>query len=235
MRRAAEEDFGLDHEPGLWGHALSDLVHAGIGVDRISERVAEVSVEPVLTAHPTEAKRATVLEQHRELYLLLVKLENKMWTPGERLRIREDVLDVLERLWRTGEILVQKPDLRAELLNILHYLRNVFPEALPQLDDRLMAAWDHVGLDRSLLLDPSRFPLLRMGSWVGGDRDGHPLVTADVTRMALSEMRLSALRLLHGKLVRLGSRLSLSRRLQDAPPELLARVETLATTLGPEI
>jgi phosphoenolpyruvate carboxylase len=234
MRRAAEEDFGLAHEPGLWGQALSDLVHAGIGVDRIAERVAEVSVEPVLTAHPTEAKRATVLEQHRELYLLLVKLENKMWTPGERSRIREDVLDVLERLWRTGEILVQKPDLRAELLNILHYLRNVFPEALPQLDDRLLAAWDHAGLEDGLLSDPSRFPLLRIGSWVGGDRDGHPLVTADITRMALSEMRLSALRLLHGKLVRLGSRLSLSRRLQSAPQDLLSRVESLGAALGPE-
>lgn len=235
MRRAAEEDFGLAREPGLWGQAFSDLVHAGIGVDRIAERVAEVSVEPVLTAHPTEAKRATVLEQHRELYLLLVKLENKMWTPGERARIREDVLDVLERLWRTGEILVQKPDLRAEFLNVLHYLRNVFPEALPQLDDRLKAAWNQAGLDDGLLDDPAKFPLLRLGSWVGGDRDGHPLVTADTTRMALSEMRLSALRLLHGKLVRLGSRLSLSCRLQNAPAELLARIRLLATALGSEL
>ncbi|HXP89372.1 MAG TPA: phosphoenolpyruvate carboxylase [Fibrobacteria bacterium] len=235
MRRAAEEDFGLAHERGLWGQALSDLVQSGIGVDRIAERVAEISIEPVLTAHPTEAKRATVLEQHRELYLLLVKMENKMWTPVERSRIREDVLDVLERLWRTGEILLQKPDLRAELQNVLHYLRQVFPEALPQLDDRLRAAWDHAGLDGSLLADPSRFPHLRMGSWVGGDRDGHPLVTADITRLALTELRLSALRILREKLVRLGSRLSLSRLLQSAPKELLDRVKALADALGPQL
>jgi phosphoenolpyruvate carboxylase len=84
MRRAEEEDHGLAHEPGLWGQALSELVRTGVDSERIVERISELSIEPVLTAHPTEAKRATVLEQHRELYLLLVKLENKMWTPTER-------------------------------------------------------------------------------------------------------------------------------------------------------
>ena len=232
VRRAAEEDHGLAHEPGLWGQALSELVKAGIETDKICTRMSELSIEPVLTAHPTEAKRATVLEQHRELYLLLVKLENRMWTPSERARIRQDVLEVLERLWRTGEIFVQKPDVRAELMNILHYLRNVFPDALPQLDDRLRAAWEAAGFDPSRLSDPKAFPMLRIGSWVGGDRDGHPLVTADTTRMALSELRLSALQLLRQKLIQLGSRLSLSNRLQSAPPELVARVSEIATLLG---
>jgi len=232
MRRAEEEDHGLAHEPGLWGQALSDLVRTGVDSERIVERISELSIEPVLTAHPTEAKRATVLEQHRELYLLLVKLENKMWTPTERLRIRQDVLDVLERLWRTGEILVQKPDVRAELMNILHYLRHVFPEALPQLDDRLRAAWEAAGLDTRLLTDPKRFPTLRIGSWVGGDRDGHPLVTAETTTMALSELRISALQLVRQKLINLASRLSLSRRLQGAPADLLAKVQEMAAIVG---
>jgi len=172
VRRAGEEDHGLAHEPGLWGQALSELSRSGIETDKIADRLSELSIEPVLTAHPTEAKRATVLEQHRELYLLLVKLENKMWTPAERSRIRQDVLDVLERLWRTGEILVQKPDVRAELMNILHYLRSVFPDALPQLDDRLRAAWEAAGFDSRRLSDPKMFPMLRIGSWVGGDRGG---------------------------------------------------------------
>jgi len=232
MRRAAEEDNGLAHEPGLWGQALTDLVRTGAETDRIAERLSELSIEPVLTAHPTEAKRATVLEQHRELYLLLVKLENKMWTPTERAKIRQDVLDVLERLWRTGEILVQKPDVRAELLNILHYLKHVFPEALPQLDDRLRTAWESAGLDPRRLADPKQYPVLRIGSWVGGDRDGHPLVTAETTTMALRELRIAALQLVRQKLVQLGSRLSLSIRLQSAPAELLAKVKELAALLG---
>lgn len=232
VRRAGEEDHGLAHEPGLWGQALSELSRSGIETDKIADRLSELSIEPVLTAHPTEAKRATVLEQHRELYLLLVKLENKMWTPAERSRIRQDVLDVLERLWRTGEILVQKPDVRAELMNILHYLRSVFPDALPQLDDRLRAAWEAAGFDSRRLSDPKMFPMLRIGSWVGGDRDGHPLVDADTTRMALSELRLAALQLVRQKLIQLGSRLSLSKRLQGAPQELQDRVSELGALLG---
>lgn len=232
VRRAAEEDFGLAHEAGLWGKALQDLVQAGISKERICHRLSELVVEPVLTAHPTEAKRATVLEQHRELYLLLVKRENQMWTPAERDKIRQDVLDVLERLWRTGEILVTKPDIQAELANILHYLRTVFPEALPQLDERLKAAWKAAGLPASDLTDPSCFPKLRMGSWVGGDRDGHPFVTANVTRTALDQMRAAALSLLRTRMVRLGSRLSLSRRLQDAPDDLVAATEALVARMG---
>jgi len=233
LRRAGEEDFGLAHETGLWGQALRNLVQAGFDAKKIGDRVAETVIEPVLTAHPTEAKRATVLEQHRELYLLLVKRENRMWTPAERDRIRQDVLDVLERLWRTGEILVTKPDIRAELANVLHYLKTVFPEALPQLDDRLKSAWKEAGLPLDELRDPSRYPKLRLGSWVGGDRDGHPFVTSEVTRTALDQMRSSAIGLVRQRLQRLGSRVSLSRRLQPVPEELLEAIETTTTLVGP--
>ncbi len=232
LRRACEEDFGLAYESGLWGQALRNLVQAGFDADHIADRVAETVVEPVLTAHPTEAKRATVLEQHRELYLLLVKRENRMWTPAERTRIRQDVLDVLERLWRTGEILVTKPDIRAELANVMHYLKTVFPDALPQLDDRLRAAWNEAGLPADRLKDPTRYPKLRLGSWVGGDRDGHPFVTSEVTRMALDQMRSSAIDLVRQRLQRLGSRVSLSRRLQPIPPELSQAIETTSSLVG---
>lgn len=67
-------------------------------------------IEPVLTAHPTEAKRYMVLEQHRSLYLLLVQLENQMWTPQEQRAIRDSIKIALDRLWRTGEVYLEKPD-----------------------------------------------------------------------------------------------------------------------------
>lgn len=232
LRRAEEEDHGLAHEAGLWGHALQALVQSGVSVERIAQRLSELVVEPVLTAHPTEAKRATVLEQHRELYLLLVKRENRMWTPTERDGIRQEVLDVLERLWRTGEILVTKPDLGAELANILHYLRTAFPDALPLLDERLRAAWKQAGLPENALSDPRMFPKLRIGSWVGGDRDGHPFVTASVTRGALASMRAAALQLLHERLARLGSRVSLSRRLQNVPTALTEAIDACVQEVG---
>ena len=114
-RRADEEEHGLGREPGCWGLVLSGLVRDGVPAEAIAERVAELVVEPVLTAHPTEAKRQTVLELHRELYLLLVKRENSIWTPSERDGIRAQVLDVLERLWRTGEIYLEKPGVTDEL------------------------------------------------------------------------------------------------------------------------
>ena len=103
--------------------------------------LSRITVEPVLTAHPTEAKRATVLEQHRELYLLRVKRENQMFTRIEQQNIRDDIKLAIDRLWRAGEIYVQKPDVPSELRNVMHYLPNVFPDALAVLDCRLLAAW----------------------------------------------------------------------------------------------
>ena len=84
-------------------------------------------VDLVLTAHPTEAQRTIVLEHHRNLYLLLVKRENRMWTPYEQRAIREEIKTLLSLLWRTGEIFLHKPDVAAERRNIMHYLYTVFP------------------------------------------------------------------------------------------------------------
>jgi phosphoenolpyruvate carboxylase len=155
----------------------------------IAALLPSIRVEAVLTAHPTEAKRATALGCHRELYLLLVRSENQMWTPLERRQIREEIKGVLERLWRAGEILIQKPDVTAELRNVVHYLREVFPNALPVLDARLRAAWEESGFDAAEVDAPERLPRLAFGDWVGGDRDGHPFVTAEVTAGTLRELR----------------------------------------------
>ena len=121
-------------------------------------------MEPVLTAHPTEAKRPTVLDHHREFYLLLLRRENQMWTPSEQERIRQEIITILERLWRTGEIYLEKPGLEQELDNILHYLRNVFPNVLPTLDQRLHEAWREVGCAPALLDAPNHFPRLSFGN-----------------------------------------------------------------------
>ena len=161
---------------GLWAERLQKLLAAGLSAEEIAQILPQVRVEPVLTAHPTEAKRATVLEHHRELYLLLVKRENQMWTTREQAEIRQEIKLVLERLWRTGEIFVEKPDVQSELRNVMHYLINVFPEVIDLVDKRLLQAWDYLNLDPALLRKASQFPKLSFGNWVGGDRDGHPFV-----------------------------------------------------------
>ncbi len=186
----------------------------------------------MLTAHPTEAKRATALGCHRELYLLLVRCENQMWTPLERRLLRDEIKAVLERLWRAGEILIRKPDITAELRNVIHYLREVFPDALPVLDARLRAAWAETGFDPALLQDPGQLPRLAFGNWVGGDRDGHSLVTAEVTARTLQTLRANALEFLHGRLSTLAARLSLAALLQEPPATLLERVAAVAAQLG---
>lgn len=231
-QRAIEATEGLAGITGGWGRTLEQLKQRGMSGAEIAAVLPSIRVEAVLTAHPTEAKRATALGCHRELYLLLVRSENQMWTPLERRLIREEIKGVLERLWRAGEILIQKPDVTAELRNVVHYLREVFPLALPALDARLRAAWDESGFDAAELDAPGRLPRLAFGSWVGGDRDGHPLVTAETTAMALRELRSQALALLHQRLTNVAARLSLSELLQEPPGELLEYVARLSRQLG---
>ena len=137
-RRALEAEAGLSNLTGLWGRTLLRFREQEIPETTICSLLPEVSVVAVLTAHPTEAKRKTVLEQHRQLYLLLVQRENQMWTPLEQLDIRNKIKVVMERLWRTGEILYEKPDISDERRNVIHYLYNIFSEVLPMLDRRLL-------------------------------------------------------------------------------------------------
>ncbi len=221
MRRASETANGLASEPGLWGQQIKQLLEAGHGVESICAWLPWLRVEPVLTAHPTEAKRRTVLDQHRHLYLLLVRLENPIWTPSEREELREEIKTAIERLWRTGEMFLSKPTVEMERAGMIHHLVNVFPEALRRVDLRLREAWRAAGLPPSRLENPAMFPRLRFGIWVGGDRDGHPLVTPEVTDASLHDYRLHGLVMLRDRLRELSESMSLSRLLQSPPAILL--------------
>jgi len=232
MRRKIETEGKLVEVSGLWQQNLHRLKELGLTDHQIAENLAKIRVEPVLTAHPTEAKRATVLEHHRRLYLLLVKRENQMWTPSEQEEIRIEIKTELERLWRTGEIYLEKPDVASERRNVIHYLQNVFPLILPELDRRLRFAWRSIGFDPTVLETPFQLPRLSFGNWVGGDRDGHPLVTAEVTHQTLADLRQAALHLLQQELTNLAVGISLSEHLQTPPQPLLDRIAELATSLG---
>ncbi|RRR70255.1 MAG: phosphoenolpyruvate carboxylase [Candidatus Viridilinea halotolerans] len=233
QRRLHETEHGPAAERGLWGDVLAQLRAEEIPHDLIAMALSRIRVEPVLTAHPTEAKRATVLEHYRELYLLLVKAENQIWTPAELLALRDEVKAVLERLWRTGDIFLERPDVASELRNVVHYLRRVFPEAVTQLDLRLRQVWADTGGDPSYVALPEALPQISFSTWVGGDRDGHPFVTAEVTAQALAELRRNALDLLRDQLTTLAQRLSLSAHNQAPPMLLVGRIEDLADEWGP--
>jgi len=228
QQRLSEAERGLTAMQALWGQCLQQLVDRGLTPSQIADALPRMSVELVLTAHPTEAKRTIVLEHHRALYLLLVKRENRMWTPYEQQAIRDEIRSVLSLLWRTGEIFLQKPDVAAERRNIIHYLTNVFPEVLPVLDRRLRQTWAHLGFDGAALQSPASLPRFSLSTWVGGDRDGHPLVTARVTRETLDDLRLHGLLRLQHQLTTLARQTSLSDRLQPPPPALRERARQCA-------
>lgn len=232
VRRAVEGQQGPALERGLWGQVLKQLLQEGWEFSGLAKGLGDLRIEPVFTAHPTEAKRATVLEHYRHLYLLLVKKENRLWTDFERQAIRSEVKATLERLWRTGDIFLEKPDVASELRNVIYYLRRVFPAALPLSDRRLRQTWAALGGDPKDLAKAGSLPALSFSTWVGGDRDGHPLVTAEVTRKALQELRVNALELLRQELTQLTRKLSLSDHIQAGPPELVQAIEASARLCG---
>ncbi len=231
-RRSFEAGQGLTAEPELWGGVLASFKQQGLAEADIVEALADVRAEPVLTAHPTEAKRAGVLEQHREIYLALVNLENSMWTPHEREAILREVRNSIERIWRTGEILLEKPTVAAERRNLMYYLRDIFPRVVPRLDQRFYAAWKEAGLDQAKAPGPRQLPRISFGSWIGGDRDGHPLVTADVTRETLAVYRQGALAVLEQRMRMLAQRMTISRFVEEPAFTLRSQVLKLSSELG---
>jgi phosphoenolpyruvate carboxylase len=220
VRRMRENLHGPASEAGAWPYQLQLLRDAGFSADDIRRVLPRIHMQPVLTAHPTEAKRASVLERHRELYLLLIERENPNRSPMEQATLRERIENGLERLWRTGEIFFERPDVASELRNVLHYLTSVFPDVVDLVSERFRQSWLWAFPDT----EPPPEPRLTFGDWVGGDRDGHPFVTTEVTRHSLEALRAGALEVLHQRLESLAGRLSLADVLQPPPPALAARI-----------
>ena len=231
-RRKAETQFGKASTRGSWGETLQQWKKAGMEERTIVRKLKEIKVIPVLTAHPTESKRLTVLAIHRQLYLLLVKRENPNWSASERATLKQEIITLMERWWRTGEIYLQKPHLEDERRNLMHYFVNVFPEAVRLTDQRLEDAWKEIGFDSSALEAPEDFPLIQFGSWVGGDRDGHPFVTPAFTASTLHLHRQAALEMIAGHLRSLASQLSFSNYRISFPEQFISELNSTAELLG---
>ncbi|MBE7496106.1 MAG: phosphoenolpyruvate carboxylase [Verrucomicrobiaceae bacterium] len=232
VRRLREKKEGPEAEKGLWPDNLREMIALGLSEGDILGVLKDIAVEPVLTAHPTEAKRESVRDLHREIYSLMNRHENAAYTPREQARLQRQLQTQLECLWRTGEIHVTRPSIEAELQNALHYLREVFPEALSRAHVHLRESWQAAGFDPAQI--DTLKPLLRFGSWIGGDRDGHPFVTADITEHALKLMRTNALRVHRRALESLAANLPLSSLFQVKPPLLTELHEKLVSSLHNE-
>ncbi len=232
FRRNLENSMGMEAIRGSWAETFGRMKREGMNEEQIVKILARVRVTPVLTAHPTEAKRTSVLDLHRDVYLQLVKKENQVWSSSELEAIDDDVKSLLERWWRTREVHLAKPDLEAERKNVLHYYTKVFPRALELTDQKLKYTWKTMGFKPSSLIKPSDFPLLQFGSWVGGDRDGHPFVSAYVTQSTLQIHRKAALNIIVDSLKELAAKITFSDAQNPVPSFFHNAIGQLQNALG---
>ncbi len=207
-RRKKEDQKSLAEIDGLWSYNLKLLTDMGFSAEEMAANLSEIKVEPVLTAHPTEAKPTIMLEHLRNLYLLVVRRENQMYSRFEQDENRKRIKIALHRIWRISDVYTEKPDIDSELDNIIHYLTQVFPEVITLHNRRLIQAWEEAGFDPALIRGTGNFPKITFGNWVGGDRDGHPLVTAAVTHNTLLKLRLKAFQVIKKELLSLQKNLS---------------------------
>ena len=222
QRRQSEVERGYDQLRGTFAQVVSAAARGGVAADEMRAVIANLRVRPVITAHPTEAKRVTVLEKHRRIYRRLVDLEAPRWTPRERRALVENLRTEIELLWLTGELRLEKPTVEQELAWGLYFVHENLFEVVPELVDKLERA-----LRQAYPTEPWQVPpFFQFGSWIGGDRDGNPFVTNDVTRRALFENRIASLRRYRQRIADLLRALSVTERAAPIAPafrEALAR------------
>lgn len=230
-RRQIETEAGPAAVLGSFARVLHDEAAVLPDADSLRAATAALSVGPTLTAHPTEAKRVTVLEIHRRIYRGLVALENQRWTPRERAALLDGLRVEIDLLWTTGELRRERPSLSDEINWGLQFFRDSLFDAVPQLFDRFEDA------ARTLTGQTEPVPpCLRFHSWIGGDRDGNPNVTAAVTRDALSRARQAVLERHAADLRAAAARISISDAILPLPTSERRALEAIiAAAPGPVI
>ncbi|NNM00917.1 MAG: phosphoenolpyruvate carboxylase, partial [Gammaproteobacteria bacterium] len=222
-RRMIEKELGPDNVPGTFAFAIAEAKKAGMSAADVQKLLETTCVQPVITAHPTEAKRVSVLQIHRSIYVTLFELEAERWTPQERAAFERRLYADIELLWLTGELRLEKPQVRHEVSWGLHFFKDAVIERLPFALNRLELALEASYPETEFDLPP----IIRFGSWIGGDRDGNPFVTLGVTRDALFAHRLVALERYLVRLVELRDRLSVAGHSVKVDDEFKERLDTL--------
>lgn len=219
-RRQLESMDGPDSVGGTFSRVMADLAARGPDEGALENVLESSDVGPTLTAHPTEAKRVTVLECHRRIYRKLIDLESRHWTPRERDRLKRELLDEIDLLWMTGEIRLERPSIDQEVAWGLHFFRDSLFDTASLLYESLEdALWRHFPEHAFELR-----PFITFSSWIGGDRDGNPNVTCSVTRDALLANRRAAIERYRMRLHVLVGELSLSANVIDPPNGFRDRV-----------
>ena len=227
-RRGTERVHGLENTPGTFARVIANAARHGVSVEDLHALLERTRVVPTITAHPTEAKRITVLEIHRRIYVLLYRLEGTRWTERERRQFIDELRAEIDLLWLTGELRLERPTVEQEVAWGLHFFEQTLYGAVPSVLERLEEALRAHYPDQT----PSVPPLLHFASWIGGDRDGHPQVTTEVTCDALRRNRDAALRRYVERASVLAARLSISERAVRLSPVFRRRLQRLLREIG---
>ncbi len=220
-RRAVERQAGPDSVGGSLSQSLASAAANGVSGETVAKVLDILDVGPTITAHPTEAKRVTVLEIHRRIYLKLFELESPRWTPRERDTLLFELRNEIDLLWMTGEVRAEKPTVASEVSWGLHFFRDALFDRTTAVCDTLQAALTRHYPD----LTPTIKPPLKFSSWIGGDRDGNPFVTVDTTRQALAANAKASVSRLDLRLRELAQLISLSTTEMPVPGNFAALVD----------
>ena len=176
---------GYDSWDGSFDSTLRDFVSQNIDKENLQTLLNHLKYIPVFTAHPTEAKRRSEMHLMRRIFAMILELQQYK---GQSIK-KEELLEKLESeiliLWKTDEVRLKKPTVIDEVENGLYYFRTSLFKAIPQIYRDLEKAVSRTynSSQEKKIIDVPSF--IRFGSWIGGDRDGNPFVTSDVTSQAV--------------------------------------------------
>jgi phosphoenolpyruvate carboxylase len=211
LANLAEDRQGVAAEPGAdVASALNRLESEGIGHDAVMKLLDHALVVPVLTAHPTEVRRKSMIDHRNRIADLMRLRDAGRAETDEGENLDEAIFRQIALLWQTRPLRREKLFVADEIENVLTYLRDIFLPTLPAL----YARWERV-------LEGRPHSFLRVGSWIGGDRDGNPFVQAPQLRFALSRACQAALGYYLEAMHALGAELSLSTELAHVPQPVL--------------
>lgn len=181
-----------DHspKPESIAEAVLRLQRAGRSLDDVVYLLGLVDIQPTLTAHPTEARRRTVLQKQKRIAELVGSLREENPTPSERRRIESKLEQLMLILLGTDDVRTERLQVHEEVRNGLYFLTGTLWNTVPELYDDLRGA-----IEACYGASPELPTLLRYRSWIGGDRDGNPRVTPEVTRSTFQQMRDAAIEL----------------------------------------
>lgn len=186
-----------------------------------------LNIVPVFTAHPTEATRQTILKKILKISETLLDREINFHTPVEIARLNDKIKTEITLLWQSNEIRFRKVTVQDEVLRGLFFFRNVFYNILPDFYKSLSYS-----LKKHLDYNFELPAVVKFGSWIGGDRDGHPFVTEDITRETLNIHREEILKLYLGDINKAYDSISTSKLVKDADKKLLSSIKSEGVKLN---